>query len=90
MLNVLYRLVVTNRWFEDEETTIERIGKYQNTSTLLKLEFLSSLSLDLSINPVRDSTYVILDQQEEYFGGITYRVAVERFIKFLSEPKSLI
>jgi hypothetical protein len=90
MLKVVYRLFVANHWFEDEGFTIERLKKVRPPLTLLKLEFLSSLSLNLSMTTTRYSVYVALDQQEESFGVFTELAVVERFIKFLNEPKSLL
>jgi hypothetical protein len=89
MLNVLYYLYVdSDCWSEDEELTIERLRKWWSTTTLLKLEFLSSLSLNLSMTTTRYTTKVILDQQEECFG--LHNSGVCRFIKFLSKPRSLV
>jgi hypothetical protein len=91
MLKILNRLYTSNSWYEDEEDTIERLKKYEPTSTLLKLEFLSSLSLDLSVTNTNDRyiVRVTLGQQEESFGGVI-GLWVYRFIKFLSKPKSLL
>jgi hypothetical protein len=91
MIDLLYDLYgFSFYWHEDEEDTIERLREDKPTSTLLKLEFLSSLSLDLSMTTTRYSVNIILNQQEESFRGIDYQVAVERFIKFISKPRSLL
>jgi hypothetical protein len=90
MIDLLHRLYgFSFYWHEDEETTIEWLRKYRPSSTLLKLEFLSSLSLNLSMTTTRYSVNVILDQQEKSFKGFNEQ-GIYCFIKFLSKPKRLL
>jgi hypothetical protein len=76
-------------WTEDEEFTIERLRKWRSNSTLLKLEFLSSLSLNLSVTPARYYVKITLDQQEKRFEEVDEK-DIYHFVKFLSKPKRLL